>query len=195
MRGKLAVGLIFGLALVGALALAIVVRRGATPLPIHGNLPDFNLIDQDGKPFGLEQLKGTATVVDFFFTTCMGPCPMMAVEMGKLQTRFEAEPKLRFVSISVDPRNDSTAALRAYGESVGAKAGKWLFLTGDGDAITKLSEEGFMLAASTWPVGHSTKFVLVDKIGRIRGYYDSVDEKAMKDLVKDIGRLFRSNEG
>lgn len=195
VKGIVALALIFGLAALGALTLLLVVKHGAEPLTIISNLPDFQLTASDGTPFGLEQLKGKASVVDFFFTRCQGPCPMMAREMGKLQELFSGTDKLRFVSISVDPTNDSCSVLRDYGKSVGADSTRWPFLTGDPEGITSLSENGFKLAASTWPVGHSTKFTLVDKLGRIRGYYDSTDPKAMKDLVDDIGRLFRSGEG
>jgi len=192
MRGKTIVLIIFGLAGLGALGISLSVRFGGQPLAVIDNLPEFSLIDQDGKQFGLEQLKETATVVDFFFSRCMGPCPMMAAEMAKLQAIFDAEPRIRFVSISVDPANDTPQVLTEYATSVGAKPRRWKFLTGEGEAIVKLSEEGFKLGASTWPVDHSIKFVLVDKFGRIRGYYDSSEAKAMKDLALDVGRLLRN---
>jgi protein SCO1/2 len=194
MRGKTALLLmIAGLAL-AALALRLSVRSNGTPLPIFDNLPEFTLTSQDSLPFHLSDLKQSATIVYFFFTRCMGPCPMMALEMGKLQSRFADSTNICFISISVDPRHDQPTVLRDYAELVDAMPGRWLFFTGDGDSIMKLSEEGFKLPASTWPVSHSTQFVLVDRFGRIRGYYESTEPKAMEDLVKDIGRLLRSKE-
>ncbi len=195
MRGKVALAWIFGLAGLGALGLMLSVKNGGEPLPVIETLPDFHLSDQNSQPFGLAEMKGKAAIVDFFFTHCKGPCPMMAVEMGKLQKRFADIEAIRLISISVDPANDSSQVLTEYAQAVGAQPGKWIFLTGPGDSIVKLSEQGFKLAASTWPVGHSTKFTLVDKTGRIRGYYDSGDDKAMKDLTDDVGRLLRSREG
>jgi len=192
MRGKIVVLLLFLFAGLGALGITLAVRFGGEPLPVISNVPDFSLSDQDGKPFDLNRLKETAVVVDFFFTRCMGPCPMMAAEMAKLQAFFSDDPRIRFVSISVDSKNDSASVLREYAESVGAKPERWLFLTGDPLAVTALSEEGFKLAASSWPVGHSIKFVLCDRQGRIRGYYDSSDAKEMETLRKNIVKLLRS---
>ncbi len=195
MNGKTALlAILVGLALAAA-TIQISVWVSGTPLPIMSKLPDFHLIDQDGAPFSLKDLTETATLVDFVFTRCMGPCPMMALEMGKLQTKFADSPNIRFLSISVDPTNDSPKTLTEYGASIGAIPGKWNFATGDGDSIVALSEKGFKLPASTWPAEHSTRFVLVDKKGQIRGYYESTDPEWMKTLVKDIGRLLRSKEG
>jgi len=186
----MAVGL--GLA---ALAIKSAVRWGGTPLPVIAQLPHFSLYDQNGQPFTLTSLTQTATVVDFIFTRCLGPCPMMAVEMGKIQKKFADSPNLHFVSVSVDPSHDKPPVLTEYASSIGAIPGKWNFLTGDGDSIIALSEQGFKLPASTWPAEHSTRFVLVDKRGQIRGYYDSSDDQSMEKLTEDIGRLLRSKEG
>ena len=149
MRGKTALALIFGMAGLGAIGIALAVHFGGSPLSIISNLPEFSLVDAQDRPFTLKEMKGTAAVVDFFFTRCQGPCPTMALEMGKLQQQFAADPRLRYISISVDPTNDTTAVLRDYASSVGAMPERWLFLTGDPDSITTLSEKGFMLPAST----------------------------------------------
>jgi len=195
MKGKTVLLLMLvGLGL-AAVAIKSSVRWGGSPLPVMSQLPDFSLIDMNGQHFGLKELSETATVVDFVFTRCMGPCPMMALEMGKIQAKFADSPKIRFVSISVDPAYDKPAVLSEYATSVGAIPGKWIFATGEGDSIVALSEKGFMLPASTWPTEHSTRFVLVDKQGRIRGYYDSVEAESMTTLVADIEKLLRSKEG
>lgn len=191
MNGKTALALIFGLAAVAALAIKIAVRMGGEPLPIISELPPFELTDNSGRRFTLNNLIRSATVVDFIFTRCQGPCPMMAAEMGKLQRAFVAQEGLRFLSISVDPAYDTPQVLTEYGAAVGADPGRWTFLTGSAESIVQLSEQGFKLAASTWPVEHSTRFVLVDRRGRIRGYYDSADSEAMTGLAEDIGRLLR----
>lgn len=195
MRGKtFLIVLIVGLGL-AALTIKYVAKSSGTALPIITELPGFLLIDQNGNQFGLAELTRTATVVDFFFSRCMGPCPMMAIEMGKLQQEFAGNPNIRFVSISVDPQNDTPEVMTEYARGIGAMPDRWFFLTGPADSIVALSEKGFKLPALALPVEHSTHFVLVDKKGRIRGYYDSTDDKSMKILAKDIDRLLRSREG
>ncbi len=195
MKGKTVLLLFLAGLGLAALTIKSAVRWGGTPLPVFSELPGFSLIDQTGQPFSLRDLTKTAAVVDFVFTQCQGPCPMMALEMGKIQNRFANSAGIRFVSISVDPANDTPPVLTEYAEMVGATSGKWIFLTGVGDSIVALSEQGFKLPASTWPVEHTTRFVLVDKRGQIRGYYDSVEEESMKTLIEDIDKLLRSKEG
>jgi protein SCO1/2 len=81
--------------------------------------------------------------------------------------------------------------LKAYGEAAGADPEHWTFLTGERQAIWSLSADGFKLAAGEsaegdGPLFHSTKFVLVDREGRIRGYYDGISEEGIDALVQEL---------
>ena len=114
-----------------------------------------------------------------------------------MQTLIGELPKsdgLRFVSVSVDPGNDTPAVLRSYAAKV-RRDDRWMFLTGDVDEIRDLSVNGFKLAAGeatsskTEPILHSTKFVLVDQNGVVRNYYDSSDKESLKRLVDDAEEL------
>jgi len=97
--------------------------------------------------------------------------------------------ELRFVSFTVDPEWDTPEVLRSYAEGVAADPERWLFLTGDRDAIYALSQQGFHLGAgddvATSEIMHSTRFVLVDRAGRIRGYYDGTVPEEVAQLAKD----------
>ncbi|MBW3672307.1 MAG: SCO family protein, partial [Acidobacteria bacterium] len=104
---------------------------------------------------------------------------------------------VRFVSISVDPEWDTAAVLREYREGV-TRDPRWIFLTGTRDEVRDLSVGGFFLAAEPpeegdegGPIIHSSKFVLVDQRGAIRGYYDSLDPEMMRSLQKDAKRLLK----
>jgi len=70
-----------------------------------------------------------------------------------------------------------------------------LFLTGDRQALYDLCVKGFKLPLDETggtvaePIAHSTRFVLVDKEGAIRGYYGGTEEEDVKRLAADVKRL------
>ncbi len=158
-------------------------------IPILYPLPSFDLVDQNGNSFGLQELQGRISVVDFIFTSCEGPCPVLSANMAELYRRFKGDANVRFISISVDPQHDTLPALQAYAARFGVTDDRWRFLGGDLAAVTGLIEEGFKLSADNLPQGHSTKFVLVDQNGYIRRYYDGSREASLAALQNDLARL------
>ena len=161
----------------------------------YGSVPSFQLTNQDGQPFGSAQLAGKIWVADFIYTTCPGPCPMISTRMSELQKPL-GKTDVRLVSFSVDPEKDTPLVLRSYAERLQAEPGRWDFLTGPKSAIYKLSHDGFKLAVSDGsdaqgiPV-HSTRMVLVDRHGQIRGYYDTTEAEAVTKLLADTNHLLR----
>jgi protein SCO1/2 len=161
----------------------------------YGVVPAFQLMNQNGQPFGSAQLKGKIWIADFIYTSCPGPCPMISSRMSELQKPLR-KTDVHLVSFSVDPEKDTPEALRGYAEKLQAEPGRWDFLTGAKSAIYKLSHDGFKLAVSDGsdeqgiPV-HSTRLVLVDRHGQIRGYYDATEPEAITKLLADTNHLFR----
>ena len=155
----------------------------------------FSASNQNGQPFGSGQLAGKIWIADFIFTTCPGPCPMISTRMSELQKPLE-KSDVHLVSFSVDPDKDTPEVLRGYAEKLQAEPRRWDFLTGPKSAIYKLSRDGFKLAVSDGsdaqglPV-HSTRMVLVDRHGQIRGYYDATEPDAMTKLLADTNHLLR----
>ena len=165
------------------------------PLPLLGTVPKFELVNQEGQPFGSEQLSGKIWIADFIFTSCPGPCPIISTRMSELQKPLE-KSDVRLVSISVDPEKDTPDVLRAYAEKLRANSKRWDFLTGSRAAIYSLSRDGFKLGVSDGsedagiPI-HSTRFALVDRRGAIRGYYDALAPDAVTKLLADTNHLLR----
>ena len=161
----------------------------------YGTVPAFQLVNQNGQPFGSAQLAGKIWIADFIYTTCPGPCPMISSRMSELQKPLE-KSDVRLVSFSVDPEKDTPQVLRGYAEKLQADPARWDFLTGPKSAIYKLSHDGFKLAVSDGsdergiPV-HSTRMVLVDRHGQIRGYYDATEADAVTKLLADTNHLLR----
>jgi len=161
----------------------------------YGSVPGFQLTNQNGQPFGSAQLSGKIWIADFIYTTCPGPCPMISGRMSELQKPLE-KTDVHLVSFSVDPEKDTREVLRGYADKLQAEPGRWDFLTGAKSAIYKLSHDGFKLAVSNGSEGqgipvHSTRMVLVDRNGQIRGYYDATETEAITKLLADTNHLLR----
>jgi protein SCO1/2 len=161
----------------------------------YGAVPAFQLINQNGQPFGSEQLQGKIWIADFVYTTCPGPCPMISSRMSELQKPLE-KSDVHLVSFTVDPEKDTPEILRGYSERLHAQPGRWDFLTGQKTSIFALSRDVFKLAVAERseefkePV-HSTRMVLVDRRGSIRGYYDATAADSITKLIADTNHLLR----
>ena len=161
----------------------------------YGTVPHFQLVNQEGQPFDSAQLAGKIWIADFIYTTCPGPCPMISMRMSELQKPLE-KTDVHLVSFSVDPEKDTPEVLRGYAEKLRAEPKRWDFLTGAKSAIYDLSHKGFRLAVSDGsdeagiPV-HSTRLVLVDRHGEIRGYYEATETDAVTKLLADTSHLLR----
>ena len=156
----------------------------AADLPVLQDVAEFEFIDQKGQPFAKGDLAGKVWIADFIFTRCAGPCPMMTSRMSILQE--EADPRVRLVSVSVDPEYDTVEVLAAYAKAAEAKEGRWWFLTGDKRKIYDFSIDSLKLTVAPTEketqIIHSTRFVLVDKKGRVRGYYSGADAASLDDV-------------
>ena len=165
------------------------------PLPSYGTVPSFVLVNQDAQPFGSQQLSGKIWIADFIFTTCPGPCPIISTRMSELQKPL-GKSDVHLVSFSVDPEKDTPEVLRVYADKLRKEPLRWDFLTGSLEAISSLSRDGFNLGISegeqpeSGPI-HSTRFVLVDRHGVIRGYYDALAPDGVTKLLADTNHLLR----
>ena len=174
----------------------IEVRRlGNRAINNYGSVPAFRLINQNGRPFGSADLAGKIWIADFIYTTCPSPCPMISSRMSEMQKPLE-KTEVHFVSFTVDPERDTPQMLREYANRLQAEPGRWDFLTGPKPAIYDLSEHGFKLAAAEHagengePL-HSTRMILVDRRGQIRGYYDGTEADAVTRLLADTNHLLK----
>lgn len=189
-------------------------ERPLEGLKNFGTVPAFSLVERSGKQIILADLLGRVWIANFIYTHCPDTCPLQSAQMALLQKELMAERDLRLVSISVDPERDTATVLSEYAERFGADPDRWLFLTGEKKAIYRLAQEGFRLSAvdpeegvRSWLFGvapvmahhgqvgktflHSSRFVLVDRQARIRGYYQFNDDEAMGRLVNHVKTLLR----
>ena len=155
---------------------------------IIGQVPPFSLTNFDGSIINEKQLNDKISIISFIFTQCDGACPIMSDNMSVLQERFSSSEDIQFFSITTDPEFDTLNVLSDFSSKYSNKD-NWFFLRGDIADIVNLSEKGFFLSAALLPVGHSTRFVLVDKNSNIRKYYEGTVESNIYELQSDIVTL------
>lgn len=164
-------------------------------------LPPFTLTDHRSKPFGLAEMKGRVWIANFVFTHCPTVCPKLTKRMATVADRTrEHGDALHLVTFTVDPENDTPDVLAAYAKQYGADPARWTFLTGPLEAIEGAVMKGFKIAVGkqeTAPgsgimtIFHGEKFVLVDREGSIRGYYDA-DDEGVNGLLRDAAKLVKA---
>lgn len=163
-------------------------------LPFLGVVPLFTLTDQNGAEFkSAASLDKKIWVANFVFTNCPGPCPRMSSQMHQVQTALAGESDVHFVSFTVDPERDTPPVLAAYAQHFEATPGKWHFLTGAAPDLNRLSRGVFMLGDVDGSLEHSTRFALIDRLARIRGYYQSSEADAIPSLIADAKRLLKES--
>jgi protein SCO1/2 len=193
--------------LFAALALAVPVlpmlladRR--VDLPDLGQLPSFTLTDQDGKPFGPQEVRGKIWVADFIFTSCSDACPRLTARMRSLQDRLDPAERIGLLSITVDPERDTPQKLADYARISGARGALWKFVTGPQHDVERTVVKGFHVAMGRVPVEatdnalraqafeilHGDRLVLVDAKGRLRGYYVA-DDEGLRRILRDARSL------
>ena len=172
------------------------------PLPHFQTIPEFALTERSGRPFARSELKGKVWVADFIFTSCSGPCPLVSARFQELQAMVERSPDVRLVSFTVDPDTDTPEVLARYADQLQANPAKWFFLTGEKSYLYALIQQHFLLPVTPNPqsarspgeaVIHSTKLVLVDAEGNVRGFYDGLATETLPRLLGDIGTLLREH--
>ena len=170
-------------------------------------ISEFSFINQDNKIVTNDSFKGSIYVANFFFTSCPTICPIMTKNMAYLQSELSQYNDIRFLSHTVDPKNDSPKQLYYYAKekmrakNINIDLSNWDFVTGGKDKLYDIARVYLVASPSAdelAPGGfiHSEYFVLIDKEGRIRsgldrnnnirGAYDGTNDIQMKDLVNDI---------
>ena len=181
-----------------------ITRKLPPPSPILGQVPEFRLTNEFGKPFGSKQLRGKSYLASFAFTTCPTTCPALMENLQKVQKRVRGlGQKVALVTFSVDPDNDTPKVLFRHARKYRSNPHVWTFLTGKKEDMRSLLIDGFKVPmgdgesfvgkvdnkdVTLFDIAHTTKLVLVDARGSIRGYY-STDKEGINHLMIDLGLL------
>ena len=171
-------------------------RASDAPLPVLWPVPSYRLVDQDGRTRTPDELQGSVWVADFIFTSCKSVCPVLSAKMVQVQ-RAIADPRLKFVSFSVDPERDTPEALKAYAKRWAPDETRWTLLANTKESLAALTKGMKTLVepqADPDATVHSAEFFLIDGKGQVRGLY-ATDGEAFDALVPDARRLLAELAG
>lgn len=191
-----------------AIALAALACNNTEPqkaLPIIGNhdiqgedtiyhqIPDFAFIDQDSQVVTNATFDGKIYIADFFFTSCPTICPKVKKQMLRIYEKYQDEPRLMFLSHSIDPKRDTVGRLKTYSENLGVDTGRWRFVTGNKDEIYEIADDYMSIAVEdpNAPGGfdHSGWLLLIDQDRHIRSYCNGTEPEKVDEFMKDIDWL------
>jgi protein SCO1/2 len=164
------------------------------PLPVLFDAPAFSLVDQNDQPISDESLRGHPYVASFVFVQCLGPCPLITGKMAQLQ-KMIPNAGVKLISFDVDPAHDTPAVLKAYAAQFNADSTRWHFLTGkptDVYAAIKGMKIALEPAVANTPLIHSTRLLLIDAKGQVRGLYNTgehADADTLSIIARDANQL------
>ncbi len=161
-------------------------------------LADFQLVDRTGRAVARADLAGRDLVVNFVFSSCSISCLQVNRHLAEVQ-RLLAEQHLddvRIVSLTVDPRTDTPPVLAEFAQRFGADTNRWLFLTGDTEAVDTLITASFLdrgepAYGDSMPGGYvgTGNIAIVDRSGRVRKFVDGLSGTAPKRVMEELARL------
>jgi len=153
----------------------------------YNNIGNFTADISDKRIFTSQDMIGKYWVINFFFASCEEVCPKVNHNVTKLARTFK-DTDMRFVSITVDPTNDNDSVLSAYKKAI-YTGDNWLLTRMPLDSLLVLTTQKIGVGHLSEPALHSTRLILVDKQGFIRGFYDGLDTKAVYQLQQHLDSL------
>ncbi|MEO5803804.1 MAG: SCO family protein [Verrucomicrobiota bacterium] len=176
-------------------------QQSTKPLLVYGEIADFSLTNQSNEIISLDKLRGQIWIADVIFTRCPLQCIRMTKRMRQLQEALPKDASVKLVSITADPQFDTPEVFKNYAQQYGADQSRWSFLTGAKSEINRLVVESLKLVIyekkpeeREVPADlflHSTKFVLVDQQGRVRGWFDGEKEETKGEIIRAVKTLLR----
>lgn len=155
--------------------------------------PDFALTDQSGAKVTLADLSGKAVLMDFIYTNCPGPCPILSRNLVAVQRSLpdSLQGRVWFVSLTLDPEVDTPEVLGAYAKKHGMGLDNWSLLTGESEqvaAVVRSYGVGSVRAADGVTVDHRIATFLIDPKGRIARRYLGL-EHSPEQMARDLKDL------
>ncbi|HMT95602.1 MAG TPA: SCO family protein [Ferruginibacter sp.] len=173
-------------------SVAVVEKAGKrTTDTLWHSVKNISFINQNGKPVSLNDARGKIIVLNFFFTRCPTICPGLTVNMKRLQQSYVKNDSIvQFISISVDPENDSVPQLRHFANRFNANQDNWWFVTGNKKEIYDFALTEMKASVADTDVDtafiHTENFFLLDSSRVVRGWYNGFDTVQLAQLARDI---------
>ena len=173
--------------------LGISTFNSTTGDSVYHTIGNFTIMDQMGQMVTQDTFADKIYVANFFFVTCPGICKQMNEALEGVQKSFAGNSKVKFLSFTVNPQEDSIAALQEYARLHDAVPYQWYFLRGDKDTVFKLARQSYLAETSGYLI-HSQNLTLVDSQKRIRGIYSGTVQADVNRLIVDINLLLKEGK-
>ena len=147
----------------------------------------LQLIERSGRTFELNELAGQVWIGSFFFSSCPHTCRQLNTVIASLQQEMADKP-VKFLSITVDPENDTPEVLRKYADDFGADPQRWLFLTGEYEPIRIICQRYFKLPIEK-KKNHTERLTVVDRRGQPSKAFHALDPLQIVALKKHVDEL------
>jgi len=174
------------------------------------DIPDFQLVNQDGKRVHLAQYKGKAIALTFVYTRCPQPdqCTLMSTNFAAIDRQLQAQPdvyaKTHLLTISFDPDYDTPKVMRSYGSSHSGRYSDetfqhWEFLTGSQDEVKGIAQFFGLryfhdTESADEQVIHSLRTAVIGPDGKLVKLYRGNEWKP-DEIVSDLTSLVSSQTG
>ncbi|MHC8950312.1 SCO family protein [Sphingobacterium hungaricum] len=165
---------------------------------IYHTIPNYEFLNQDSVIITNKVFENRIYISNFFFTHCPTICPTMQRNLLKFYEKYKGDPRIAFLSHSIDFKYDSPSVLKSYANKLGVDSEQWQFVTGDKASIYKMADNYFVYAKEDKNVpggyDHQGYLVLVDHDKRIRAAYDGTDDEQVQLLFNDVETLLKEYE-
>ena len=161
--------------------------------PIIGKIPDFNMLSHLGELITSDNFNDKYTIIDFMYTECTEICPRMTSHTKFLYDKYENFHNVQFLSISVDPQNDTPEVLNEYANLNKVKDDRWKFIYGNINDVKTFARRAFSILSDDFPASHSRRMFLIDKDGFYRQSYNGTTKKDIGLLTSHLERLLNNN--
>lgn len=164
---------------------------------VGDTIPDFTLINQDGKKISLNQYRGKALLLTFIYTRCPLPdyCPLMTNNFAEINKALAAQPELQkqthLLSITVDPEYDKPAVMRDYAlkNNGNSSFDTWELATGSAEEIKKIAAHfGLYYFTENNQIIHNLQTALIAPDGKFVKMYRGNDWKP-SDVINDLQKI------
>jgi protein SCO1 len=168
---------------------------GETPVArLRAALLDYKFTNELGEAVSLNDFRGQALAITFFYTRCPLPeyCPRLSKNFQEASQKLKAMPgapaNWHFISVSFDPEFDSPAMLRAYGDSYAYDPAHWSFLTGPEEMIGKLARAaGVNYKSEDGTINHNFRTLIVDPTGHLQMIFvtgGNLSDQIVAEIIK-----------
>ncbi len=171
------------------------LKETRVQLENYGQIPEFSMVDQEGRKHKNLDYVGQIVVLNFIFTRCKDVCPTLSAQMSRIQRDLQKSlqrDQLQLLSLTVDPYHDTPEVLKSYAEKFSTNAEYWHFLTGEKEnlpVIIRGFQQAYEVTNPTEEIPsilHSEKFILIDQEGSIRGFFSNTPQGRLElfDAIK-----------